>query len=321
MQAKGAVCGPPDRLDGGSVVGVSGLHLGDTGLPGIDCGLRGIERPVAFVGFFALAEPHHREYAGEVRGEMLEHVGDPFGLVSAQFGTRDFGDEERLVDLGECVVRFFEYLREGLPVGPALALAPVVTVDGDVVDVFVAGIVASERRSFSCIRGVRRPHPLYVGDIFFAEDVHDMAECLGDVRVGVAGAVLAHAPVVPVTVRFVERPEPDFFAVVLDALRVVADVAVGHAVDQVLGTVPVRHPGDHQRGTVFLGHVGVFFGCVPVVDVEEREVTDEVEVRTLQVLESLHVFLRGLRVLSRAADPCADLECHCRYGSDTHREE
>ena len=148
-----------------------------------------------------------------------------------------------------------------------------------------------------------------------------MAECLGDVRVGVAGAGLAHAPVVPVAVRFVERPEPDFFAVVLDALGVVADVAVGLAVDQVLGVVAVRHPGHHQRGAVVLGDVGVLFGRVPVVDVEEREVADEVEVRALQILERLHVLLRGLRVLSRAADPCADLECHCRYGSDTHREE
>ena len=319
MQAKGAADGPPGRLD--CCVTLQSLHLGDARLPCVNGGLRGVERPVAFVGFLALAEPHHRKYAGEVRGKMLEHVGNPFGLVPAEFGARNFGDEEWLIDIRESVVGLLEYLRERLPAGPALAFAPVVAVDGDVVDVFVAGVVAGERGALSCVRGVSGPDPFYVSDIFFAEDFHDVAECLGHICVGIAGAFFTHAPVVPVSVCFVERPEPDFFAVVLDSLGVVADVFVGLAVDQILGAVPVSHPGDHQRGTVFLGNISIFFGCVPVVNVEEREVADKVEVRALQILECLHVFLRGLRILTRATDPCADLESHGRYGSDTHGEE
>ena len=43
--------------------------------------------------------------------------------------------------------------------------------------------------------------------------------------------------------------------------------------------------------------------------------------RALQILERLHVLLRGLRILTRATDPCADLECHGRDRCDTHREE
>ena len=136
-----------------------------------------------------------------------------------------------------------------------------------------------------------------------------MAECFGDVSVGIAGACLAYAPVVPVAVRFVERPEPDFFAVGLDALGVVADVAVCLAVDQVLRVIAVRHPGHHKRGTVVLRDICVLFGRIPVVHVEEREIADEVNVRALQILECLHVFLSGLRVLSGPADPGANLEC------------
>ena len=322
MQAKGAAGGPPGRLDARvTAVGFCGFHFGDAGLPSVNGLLRGIERPVAFVGFLALAEPHYREYAREVRGKMLEHVGNPFGFVAAEFGARNFGDEERLVDVRERIVGLLEYLRERLPAGPALAFAPVVAVDGDVVHVLVAGIVARERGAAALVRGVGGPYPLDVRDAFFLEDFHDVAERLGDVRVGIAGARFPYAPVIPVSVRFVERPEPDFFAVVLDSLGVVADVFVGLAVDQILGAVPVSHPGDHQRGTVFLGNISIFFGCVPVVNVEEREVADKVEVRALQILECLHVFLRGLRILTRATDPCADLECHGRDRCDTHREE
>ena len=233
MQAKGVAGGPPGRLDSRvTAVGFCGFHLRDARLPGVNGGLRSVERPVAFVRFLALAEPHHREYAGEVRGKMLEHVGDPFGLVSAEFGAGNFGDEERLVDVRERVVRLLENLRERLPAGPALAFAPVVAVDGDVVHVFVAGVVARKRCSVALVRGVGGPYPLDVFDIFFAENLYDMAECLGHVCVGVAGILFAHAPVVPVAVRFVERPEPNLFAVVLDALGVVADVFVSFAVDQ-----------------------------------------------------------------------------------------
>ena len=132
-----------------------------------------------------------------------------------------------------------------------------------------------------------------------------MAEGLGDVRVGVAGARFPHSPVIPVAVRFVERPEPDFFAVGFDALGVVTDVGVGLAVHQFLRVVAVRHPGHHQRGAVVLRDIGVLLGRVPVVDIEEREIADEVEVRALQILERLHVLLCGLRVLPGPADPGA----------------
>ena len=289
--------------------GFNCLHLRDARLPRVNGCLRSVERPVALVRFLALAEPHHRENAREVRGEVLEHVGNPFCLVAAPLGTRNFGDEQRLVDVRERVICLLENLRECLPAGPALARAPVVAVDGNVIDVVIAGVVARKRCTAALVRGVRRPDPFDVRDAFFLEDFHDMAECFGDVSVGIAGACLAYAPVVPVAVRFVERPEPDFFAVAFDTLGVVADVAVGLAVDQILRVVAVRHPGHHKRGTVVLRDICVLLGRIPVVDVEEREVADEVEVRALQILEGLHVLLGGLRVLPGPADPGADLEC------------
>ncbi len=101
---------------------------------------------------------------------MLEHVGDPFGLAPSFFGAGNFGNEERLVDACEGFVSVIEKLRKGFPVGPALALAPVVTVDGDVVDVFVAGIVASERGAFAVVRDIRGPDPFDVLDVFVAEN-------------------------------------------------------------------------------------------------------------------------------------------------------
>ena len=125
------------------------LHLRDARLPGVHCGLRRIERPVAFVCFFALAEPHHRKDARKIGREVLEHVGNPFCLVAAPLGTRNFGDEQRLVDVCERVICLLENLRERLPAGPALARAPVVAVDGNVIDVVIAGVVAGKRRTLS----------------------------------------------------------------------------------------------------------------------------------------------------------------------------
>ena len=101
---------------------------------------------------------------------MLKHVGNPFGLAAAFFGAGNFGNEERLVDVRERVVGLLEYLRECLPFGPALAFAPVVTVDGNVVDVFVTGIVARERGAFAVVRDIRGPYPFDVLDVFFAEN-------------------------------------------------------------------------------------------------------------------------------------------------------
>ena len=117
-----------------------------------------------------------------------------------------------------------------------------------------------------------------------------------------------------------ERSEPDFVAEALNALCIFTDVVVGLAVHQFLRVVAVRHPGHHQRGTVVLRDVRVLRSRIPVVDIEEREIADEVEMRALQILECLHVLLRGLRVLPGASDPCADLEGHCRYGCENHRE-
>lgn len=101
---------------------------------------------------------------------MFEHVGYPIRLAAAFFGTRNLGDKERLVDVRERVVGLLEYLRECLPFGPALAFAPVVTVDGNVVDVFVTGIVARERGAFAVVRDVCGPYPFDVLDVFFAEN-------------------------------------------------------------------------------------------------------------------------------------------------------
>ena len=101
---------------------------------------------------------------------MLEHVGNPFGLAAAFFGAGNFGNEERLVDVRERVVGLLEYLRECLPAGPALAFASVVSVDGDVVDEFVTGIVACERGAFAVVRDVCGPDPLDVLHVFFAEN-------------------------------------------------------------------------------------------------------------------------------------------------------
>ena len=101
---------------------------------------------------------------------MLEHVGDPFGLAPSFFGAGNFGNEESLVDACEGLVSVIEKLRKGFPAGPALAFAPVVAVDGDVVDVFVAGVVAGERGTLSCVRGVSGPDPFDVLDVFFAEN-------------------------------------------------------------------------------------------------------------------------------------------------------
>lgn len=78
--------------------------------------------------------------------------------------------EYRFVDVCECLVGVIEDLRKGLPAGPVLALAPVVTVDGNVVDVFVTGIVACERGAFAVVRDIRGPDPLDVLDVFFAEN-------------------------------------------------------------------------------------------------------------------------------------------------------
>ena len=103
---------------------------------------------------------------------MLEHVGDPFGLASTFFGTGDFGNEERLVYICESLVGIVEDLCKGLPAGPALALAPVVTVDGDVVYVFVTGIVACERGAFAVVRDIRGPDPFDVLHVFFAENLN-----------------------------------------------------------------------------------------------------------------------------------------------------
>ena len=101
---------------------------------------------------------------------MLEHVGDPFGLASTFFGTGDFGNEERLVYICECLVGVIEDLRKGLPAGPVLALAPVVPVNGNVIHKFVAGIVARERGAFAVVRDVCGPDPLDVLHVFFAEN-------------------------------------------------------------------------------------------------------------------------------------------------------
>ena len=103
---------------------------------------------------------------------MLEHVGNPFGLAAAFFGAGDFGNEERLVDVCESLVGIVEDLCKGLPAGPALAFAPVVTVDGNVVDVFVTGIVARERGAFAVVRDIRGPYPFDVLDVFFAENLN-----------------------------------------------------------------------------------------------------------------------------------------------------
>ena len=78
--------------------------------------------------------------------------------------------EYRFVDVCEGLVSVIENLRKGFPAGPALALAPVVTVDGNVVDVFVTGIVACERGTFAVVRDIRGPYPFDVLDVFFAEN-------------------------------------------------------------------------------------------------------------------------------------------------------
>lgn len=101
---------------------------------------------------------------------MLKHVGDPFGLASTFFGTGDFGNEERLVYICESLVGIVEDLCKGLPAGPALTLAPVVTVNGDVVHKIVAGIVARERGAFAVVRDIRGPYPLDILHVFFAEN-------------------------------------------------------------------------------------------------------------------------------------------------------
>jgi hypothetical protein len=78
--------------------------------------------------------------------------------------------EYRFVDVCECLVGIIEDLRKGLPAGPALALAPVVTVNGDVIHKFVAGIVTCERGAFAVVRDIRGPDPLDVLHVFFAEN-------------------------------------------------------------------------------------------------------------------------------------------------------
>ena len=103
---------------------------------------------------------------------MLEHVGNPFGLAAAFFGAGNFGNEERLVDVREGLVSVIEDLRKGLPAGPVLALAPVVSVDGDVVYEFVAGIVTCECGAFAVVRDVRGPDPFDILHVFFAENLN-----------------------------------------------------------------------------------------------------------------------------------------------------
>ena len=80
--------------------------------------------------------------------------------------------EYRFVDACEGLVSVIENLRKGFPAGPALTLAPVVTVNGDVVDEFVTGIVACERGAFAVVRDVCGPNPLDVLHVFFAENLN-----------------------------------------------------------------------------------------------------------------------------------------------------
>lgn len=284
------------------------LHLRDACLPGVHGGIGRVERPVPFF-VLTLAEPHHSKHAREVRGEVLEHVGDPVGLAAAQLGAGNLGDKERLIDVCKSSIGLHEHLRKGLPVGPALTLAPVVTVNRNVVDVFIAWIVAGKTGSTPMVRGVGGPDPFYVVHIFFTENIHDVAVGLGDIGVSVPCICLAHSPVVPVAVGFVERPEPDFFAVVLDALCKFANVGVGFAVYDILCAVAVCHPSDNQRRAVILCDIGILFNIIPVVDVEQGKVADEVHVRALQFLKRENVFLCWLWVLARSTDPGPDLEC------------
>ena len=78
--------------------------------------------------------------------------------------------EYRFIDVCECLVGVIEDLRKGLSAGPALALAPVVPVNGNVIHKFVAGIVARERGAFAVVRDVCGPDPLDVLHVFFAEN-------------------------------------------------------------------------------------------------------------------------------------------------------
>lgn len=78
--------------------------------------------------------------------------------------------EYRFVDVCEGLVSVIENLRKGFPAGPALALAPVVPVNGNVIHKFVAGIVARERGAFAVVRDVCGPYPFDVLHVFFAEN-------------------------------------------------------------------------------------------------------------------------------------------------------
>lgn len=70
----------------------------------------------------------------------------------------------------EGLVSVIEKLRKGFPAGPALTLAPVVPVNGNVIHKFVAGIVACESGAFAVVRDIRGPDPFDVLDVFFAEN-------------------------------------------------------------------------------------------------------------------------------------------------------
>ena len=70
--------------------------------------------------------------------------------------------EYRLVYICECLVGVIENLRKGLPAGPALALAPVVPVNGNVVDV-VTFVVQTHLTFFTfSLRKIR-----IIGDVPF----------------------------------------------------------------------------------------------------------------------------------------------------------
>ena len=78
--------------------------------------------------------------------------------------------EYRFVDVCERLVGVIEDLRKGLPAGPALTLASVVSVNGNVIHKFVAGVIACERGAFAVVRDVCGPDPLDVLHVFFAEN-------------------------------------------------------------------------------------------------------------------------------------------------------
>ncbi len=102
--------------------------------------------------------------------EEVDQPRDPVGFAPTGFRTADFGNQYRLIrtDNSQLIEHCCEEILGLDPLTPGQAGAPVVAVDTEHVDVFVAGIPVRQRAATD---DGRRPHPCHVLHLLDREDV------------------------------------------------------------------------------------------------------------------------------------------------------